>query len=67
MRLREKERVKIHPATDAWMAGDRYGKVVKVGAMYVHVKCDRSKRVRRFVVRDVCRIAEDFYDVGVRA
>ena len=24
-------RVKIHPATDAWMQGDRYGEVVKIG------------------------------------
>ena len=43
-------RVKIHPATDAWMQGDRYGEVVKVGRDLVHVRCDTSKRVRKFLI-----------------
>jgi hypothetical protein len=38
------KRVELHPATDAWMMGDRYGEVVKVGTKYVHVKMDRSGR-----------------------
>jgi hypothetical protein len=41
-------RVQSHPATDAWAAGDRYGAVVKVDTRYVHVRMDRSGRVRRF-------------------
>lgn len=39
-------RVELSPAMDAWMAGDRFGEVVKVGVTYVHVKCDRSGRTR---------------------
>ncbi len=38
------ERVELHPATDAWMQGDRFGEVVKVGREYVHVRMDRSAR-----------------------
>ena len=41
------DRVQMHPATDGWMSGDRYGVVVKVTARYVHVRMDRSGRVRR--------------------
>ena len=40
--------VQAHPATDAWMSGDRYGVVVKVGRLRVHVKMDRSGRTLRF-------------------
>ncbi len=42
------ERVQAHPATDAWMMGDRYGEVVKIGKAYVHVKMDKSRKVRLF-------------------
>jgi hypothetical protein len=38
------QRVELHPATDAWMQGDRFGVVVKLGRVYVHVKMDRSGR-----------------------
>ena len=47
------DRVATHPATDAWMMGDRAGVVVAVGARFVHVRCDRSNRVRRFRPCDV--------------
>lgn len=50
------DRVQLHPATDEWMMGDRYGLVVghawsiespgTVAA--VKVKLDKSGRVRRF-------------------
>ena len=36
------KRVELHPATDAWMRGDRYGEVVGVTAKYVRVKLDKS-------------------------
>lgn len=39
-------RVELSPSTDAWMAGDRFGEVVKVGSTYVHVRMDRSGRTR---------------------
>jgi hypothetical protein len=41
-------RVEAHPATDAWMSGDRYGTITKIGRKYVHVQMDRSNRVRKF-------------------
>lgn len=41
------QRVELHPATDAWMMGDRYGEVVKIGRTYIHVKMDRSGKVRK--------------------
>jgi hypothetical protein len=40
-------RVEIHPRYDAWMAGDRFGEVVKVGRKYLHVKMDRSGKIRK--------------------
>jgi hypothetical protein len=39
-------RVEIHPATDAFMRGDIYGAVVKIGRKYVHVKSDATGRTR---------------------
>lgn len=41
-------RVQTAPHTDAWMSGDRYGNVVKVGRTFLSVAMDRSGRVRRF-------------------
>lgn len=40
-------RVQLHPATDAWMSGDRYGEIAKLGSKYAHVKMDTSGRTRR--------------------
>lgn len=45
----EGQRVELSPATDAWMSGDRFGVVVKVGRKVVHVKMDRSRRVRKLL------------------
>lgn len=50
------DRVELHPATDAWMMGDRYGTVVRVGpyveeslapgqTIVVRVRMDRSGRM----------------------
>ena len=50
------DRVKAHPATEAWMRGDRYGVVEKVGNAYVHVKMDRSGLIRRFAPENLIRI-----------
>lgn len=47
--FRKGERVQLHPATDQWMAGDRYGTVTGGGKRggAVRVKMDRSgKSVR---------------------
>ena len=39
------QHVQLHPATDAWMQGDRHGQVSSIGRTYVHVRMDRSGRV----------------------
>lgn len=43
------DRVELAPHTDAWLAGDRYGEVIKIGRFYLHIKMDRSGKVRRMV------------------
>lgn len=40
------ERVQLHPATDLWLSGARYGTVVKVTKVRVHVRLDRGGIVR---------------------
>lgn len=55
------KRVELHPATDAWMSGDRYGTIVKTTmrtanlidpresfVVFVTVKLDKSGRTVRF-------------------
>lgn len=49
-------RVQLSPAADAWMQGDRYGEVVRVGRSIVHVKMDRSGRVRWFHPETIAEI-----------
>jgi hypothetical protein len=39
-------RVELHPAHDAWMAGDRYATVERVGKSIVWVRSDKSNRLR---------------------
>ena len=41
------ERVELHPGTDAWMRGDRYGEVVGVGRKWLRVLMDWSGRTLR--------------------
>ncbi len=42
------QRVQFHPATDAWIRGDRYGTVVRLGRTRVHVRMDVSGRILTF-------------------
>ena len=50
-------RVQLHPATDAWTAGDRFGEITRATAgkagTFFFVKMDRSGRVRRIAGRNV--------------
>lgn len=46
-------RVELHPATDAWMRGDRYGRITTIGDKHVHVLLERSNTTRRFLPRDI--------------
>jgi hypothetical protein len=42
------DRVEVHPATDVWMQGDRFGVVVKIGRAKLTLRMDRSDRELRF-------------------
>lgn len=39
------ERVRLHPATDLWMSGAKFGAVVKVTRTRVHVRLDVGRTV----------------------
>jgi hypothetical protein len=41
------DRVQLHPATDRWMRGDRYGEVVLVGRKLISVKMDVSGQIAK--------------------
>lgn len=54
------DRVELHPATDLWMRGARYGNVVRIGQKLLHVKLDMLNRARpiRVAPTNVGRIIE---------
>lgn len=54
--FRAGDRVQLHPATDAWMMGDMYGTVIKVGRLLLHVRMDRSDKVRKVHPTNICEI-----------
>jgi hypothetical protein len=41
------QRVQLHPFTDRWLMGDKYGTIVKIGRKYVHVRMDWSNQTIR--------------------
>jgi hypothetical protein len=47
------EHVAAHPATDTFMAGDRYGTVTRLGRRYAHVHMSTSGRTLRFRPTDL--------------
>jgi hypothetical protein len=49
------QRVQLHPATDRWMMGDRYGEVLNVRQSRVIVLTDRG-RIMRLDPRDIGEI-----------
>lgn len=55
--FRQYARMKVHPATDAFMQGDVYGSVQRStqvkGRKIVHVLMDRSNKVRKFTPPDL--------------
>ena len=56
--FRVDEYVQLHPATDAWMRGDRYGTVVRVGRKHLHVLMAVSRKVRVLHPANVLHIGE---------
>lgn len=51
------QRVELHPATDRWMMGDRYGTIVKLDEKrtVVRVKLDVSGKSLTYRPRDVLK------------
>lgn len=49
------DRVELHPATDSWMMGLRFGTVVRVGRKYYHVRLDRSGATVSVPERNILR------------
>lgn len=47
------DRVQLHPATDAWMRGDTHGTIERLGRTFVHVRMDRSGRLRKTHPRNI--------------
>ncbi len=43
------QRVQMHPATDLWMRGARYGTVIRVGRRKLLVKLDMIPTPRRVI------------------
>jgi len=52
-------RAQSHPATDAWIFGDRFGDVATAGRTKIRVKMDRSGRVRTFHPADLEEVVMD--------
>ena len=56
------ERVELHPGTDRWMMGDRYGEVAKIGTKFVSVKLDKSGKTLKFTADRLSHAGE--HDFG---
>ena len=50
------QRVELHPATDLWMRGARYGQVQAVGRKLVSVKLDATNQTVKLAPRNIGRI-----------
>ena len=50
------DRVELAPHLDAWMAGDRYGNVESKGRRYIHVRMDKSGKLRKVSPENLTRI-----------
>jgi hypothetical protein len=44
--FRVNDRIELHPATDSWMRGDRYGIVERIGMVCIWVRLDSGRRIR---------------------
>lgn len=55
---RVNDRIEMHPATDRWMRGDRYGNIVKIGRRFLHIKMDRSGQTIRAEPSCIQRVME---------
>jgi hypothetical protein len=63
--IREGDRCELHPATDYWMRGARFGTVTKVGRKWVSVRLDRDGlTTRRFLADQILAIWESDGPIG---
>lgn len=53
-------RVELHPGTDAWMRGDRFGTVTGVTKTYVWIVLDRSGQKLKVRPEDIARVGDTF-------
>lgn len=51
------DRVQLHPATDAWMRGDRYGRVARVSNTYLTLAMD-SRRILKVSFDNIVEIVQ---------
>lgn len=49
-------RIELHPGTDLWMRGARYGVVTKVGRKHLTVKLDKLPRPIRVAPANIDKI-----------
>jgi hypothetical protein len=47
------DRVELHPATDLWMRGERYGEITGIGTKYARIKLDKSEKTVSITPRNV--------------
>lgn len=58
--LSVKDRVQLHPCTDLWMMGARYGQITEIGRKYVRVHLDalgKSRLLSPDMIGEVVRYA----------
>jgi hypothetical protein len=58
--FRKSHRVELHPATDAWMMGDRFGAITRIGRKYLSILMDRSGKVRKVTPDNIYDIVGGF-------
>ncbi len=51
-------RCQLHPATDLWMSGDRFGRVIASNEKRAKVKLDKSGRVVTLDKRNIVEVFE---------
>jgi hypothetical protein len=54
--FKENERIQLHPATDLWMRGAKFGTVVSISKRYVYVHVDKLGCIKRFRERDLLHL-----------
>lgn len=56
--FRPGNRVEMHPATDLWAMGARYGQIIRIGRQRLVVKLDKLNHTVRVSPENICDIIE---------